>query len=133
MVLGEFDYEEMNQINPNFALGFFLFYQFFVFLIMVNIFLAILNDAYIAVKEAHDGMPKDDSPSLTLRQHAANLMAWLHQKRLDVRVERMRAEQRHQELKEKRARIALMQARAKTMRFLQGGNNATRPRPAPER
>ena len=69
MVLGEFDFQRLYMINPIFAYFFFLFYQFFVFLIMVNIFLAILNDAYIAITVEFEGEDVDEgAPALTISQ-----------------------------------------------------------------
>ena len=119
MILGEFDFEEMYEINPSFAYGFFMFYQFFIFLIMVNIFLAILNDAYIAVKEKHDAMPKGDGPPpLSFKQRARNAMAWFRQRTLDRRVEKLRKAQRLVSLREKRAQRQVMQKREKTMKSM---------------
>ena len=37
-------------------------YKIFIFLVMINIFLAILNDAYIAIKEKYADVEVDDGP-----------------------------------------------------------------------
>lgn len=45
ILLGEFDFEEMADVDYAWALIFFLFFVIFMFFIVLNIFLAILNDA----------------------------------------------------------------------------------------
>ena len=49
ILLGEFDYDEMRQVDEWWALIFFMFFVIFMFFIVLNIFLAILNDAYTVV------------------------------------------------------------------------------------
>ena len=50
IILGDFDYAEME--NAQRALGpvYFLSYIFFVFFVLLNMFLAIINDTYAEVK-----------------------------------------------------------------------------------
>ena len=50
ILLGEFDYDEMSQVSPIWALMFFVFFVIFMFFIVLNIFLAILNDAYTTTR-----------------------------------------------------------------------------------
>jgi len=52
---GEFDYEEMSSVSSLWALVFFLIYVLVMFFIVLNIFLAILNDAYTTTKEEVKG------------------------------------------------------------------------------
>lgn len=83
MVLGEFDFQRLYMINPFFAYFFFLFYQFFVFLIMVNIFLAILNDAYIAITVQFEGECDEDGPiPFTFSQRLHQVMHFAHEGRI---------------------------------------------------
>lgn len=49
ILLGEFDYVEMQEVHPLWAFVFFLGFVIFMFFIVLNIFLAILNDAYTVV------------------------------------------------------------------------------------
>ena len=91
--------------------------QIFVFFILVNIFLAILNDAYIAVTEKFAAEPKLESkPTPTIRQRWRNLRAWIRQRQLDQNIERLRREQRQRELRERRAARRKEEERAKTLR-----------------
>lgn len=51
VILGDFQYEELLEGDPVIGPTFFFFYIFFVFFILLNMFLAIINETYIAVKE----------------------------------------------------------------------------------
>jgi len=116
-VLGEFDFDKMLRVNYLFAYFFFLVYQIFVFLVMLNIFLAILNDAYIAVKFKYDAEELDDGPPpLTLRQQWQRLRAWWRQRKLDQRIEVLRKAQRQKELVERRAERRVAEARTRTLK-----------------
>ena len=82
----------------------------------VNIFLAILNDAYIAVKEQFDNEPRVEAkPMLTLRQRWANLRAWFQEQRLERNIERLRKEQRKRDLAERRVARKRNELRTKTL------------------
>ena len=50
-LLGDFDYEAMSEANSTMAPVLFYLYQLFVFFILLNMFLAIINDSYAEVKE----------------------------------------------------------------------------------
>ena len=118
-VLGEFDFERMLRVDPTFAYSFFLLYQMLVFLIMINIFLAILNDAYIAIKERFDAEEVEEGPPpLTIRQRIANLRAWIRQHKLDQRIENLRKQQRQRELGEKRAKRKVEEAKVRTLKAM---------------
>jgi len=122
MVLGEFDFVELLRINPIFAYVFFIFYQFFVFLIMVNVFLAILNDAYINIveefkqKDAREGQDLRERKSL--RKRIMEFKEWLRQHKLDKRIELLRRKQRKEELIAKRDARKIENARNKTLKQL---------------
>ena len=115
--LGQYDFDEMLLINDIFAYIFFIVYQVFVFLIMVNIFLAILNDAYIAIKEKFDAEEREPpQPSPTIRQRIRMAREWLRQRQLDRRIEDLRREQRRLDLAEKRKAVQTEKLRQKTLR-----------------
>ena len=50
ILLGEFDYAEMEEVSSIWAIIFFMFFVIFMFFIVLNIFLAILNDAYTTTR-----------------------------------------------------------------------------------
>ena len=49
--MGDFNYESMRQVDQIWTPFFFFFYIIFVFMILVNVFLAILNTSYTNVRE----------------------------------------------------------------------------------
>lgn len=51
IILGDFDFYALQQSHPVFGPIYFVTYVFVVFFILVNVFLAIINDSYINVKE----------------------------------------------------------------------------------
>lgn len=106
--------------TPRFtAIGFFIFYITWMFFILVNIFLAILNDAYIAIKERFDAEEVEEGPPpLTIRQRIANLRAWIRQHKLDQRIENLRKQQRQRELGEKRAKRKVEEAKVRTLKAM---------------
>lgn len=84
---------------------------------MVNIFLAILNDAYIAIKEKFDAEEREPPlPSPTIRQRIRMAREWLRQRQLDRRIEDLRREQRRLDLAEKRKAVQTEKLRQKTLR-----------------
>ena len=98
------------------ALFFFFLYQTIVFLVMLNIFLAILNDAYIAIKMKFDAEEIEEAEAVTLTQRLESFRQWLRQRKLDKRIEALRKEQRLVELAEKRAARKVEEARARTLK-----------------
>ena len=52
MMVGNFDYEAMRQVDMIWTPVYFFCYIIFVFMILVNVFLAILNTSYSSVREA---------------------------------------------------------------------------------
>ena len=58
VLLGEFDVEAMQQAAPLLGVGFFFIYIVVMFLIMMNIFLAILGEAYTVVRSENDEVLK---------------------------------------------------------------------------
>ena len=118
-VLGEFEFDTMIRIQPLFAYMYFLLYQIFVFLIMLNISLAILNDAYLDVKGKFDREAVDDGPPPpTLRERIRHLRTWWRQRKLDRRIEWLRKQQRQRELVDRRAQRKVEEQRAKTLKAM---------------
>ena len=108
-----------SDVNFIAAYVYFLFFQIFVFLILVNIFLAILNDAYIAIKEKYDAEEVEEGPPpLTIKQRITNAHAWFRQRKLDNRIEALRKAQRQKELAEKRAARRVAETRDKTLKAM---------------
>jgi len=102
-ILGEFDFDDMRRVQPFGSYVFFVIYQIFVFFILVNIFLAILNDAYIAVTEQFANEPQVEAkPALSFRQRFQNLRAWIRQQQLDANIEKLRKAQRRRDLAERK-------------------------------
>ena len=56
VLLGQFDVAGMRQASPLFGVPFFFVYIVVMFLIMMNIFLAILGEAYTVVRSENDEM-----------------------------------------------------------------------------
>jgi len=50
LILGDFDFQALQQANRVLGPAFFCLYIFFVFFILLNMFLAIINDTYADVK-----------------------------------------------------------------------------------
>ena len=86
---------------------------------MINIFLAILNDAYLAIKQQFDAEGVEETaPPLTIRQRIQKLRAWMRQRKLDQRIEELRKKQRQRELVERRAQRKVEEARLKTLKAM---------------
>ena len=68
VLLGEFDYDEMRDVDELWAIIFFVIYVLFMFFIILNIFLAILNDAYTVVHASAVWETLDKSKRLSLRE-----------------------------------------------------------------
>merc|ERR1711988_180058 len=48
-VLGDFDVDSLIQASPQYGMSFFMAFQLMMFFVMVNVFLAIINDSYAQV------------------------------------------------------------------------------------
>jgi len=125
-VLGEFDLDRMLRVDGLFGYAFFIFYQILIFLVMVNIFLAILNDAYLAIKAQYDAEGVEEGPPPpTFKERIATVRSWLRQRKLDKRIEFLRGQQRQKELVEKRNARKIEQDRERTLRLM-GVNTSTK-------
>jgi len=50
IILGDFDFQALQQANRVLGPAYFILYVFFVFFVLLNMFLAIINDTYSEVK-----------------------------------------------------------------------------------
>lgn len=102
ILLGEFDFARMERVDPTAAIIFFYSYVGWVFFVMLNIFLAILNDSYTAIVEQFDDEPEETSEWLSIAQRYHLLQSWWRQRGMDKRIELLRKERRGVELAERR-------------------------------
>ena len=51
IILGDFDFVELQMADGLFGPAFFILYIFFMFFIVMNLFLAIINENYLIVKD----------------------------------------------------------------------------------
>ena len=59
LILGDFNYDELEATNRVLAPIYFLTYVFFVFFVLLNMFIAIINDTYSEIKEELHGTKSD--------------------------------------------------------------------------
>ena len=119
MLLGEFNFDDIQRVAPTMAFIYFYFYQIFLFLVMVNVFLAILNDAYIAVMEMHADDDLSGGEKLSIRQRIERTRAWLHQRDNERRMQVLRKETRAKEMAERRKERVKEKEREKTIQEMQ--------------
>ncbi|KFP76048.1 Polycystic kidney disease 2-like 2 protein, partial [Apaloderma vittatum] len=60
IILGDFDFEAIEEANRILGPIYFITFVFFVFFILLNMFLAILNDSYSAVKAEFEATPSQE-------------------------------------------------------------------------
>uniref|UniRef100_A0A8C5KFV2 Polycystin-2-like protein 1 n=1 Tax=Jaculus jaculus TaxID=51337 RepID=A0A8C5KFV2_JACJA len=68
IILGDFDYNAINNANRILGPAYFVTYVFFVFFVLLNMFLAIINDTYSEVKEELAGQKDELQLSDLLKQ-----------------------------------------------------------------
>jgi hypothetical protein len=66
LMMGDFDFEELFKVNPFGAIFWFLSFNILVVLVLLNMFLAIIMDAYTGVKESSDASMNIVVQSLTM-------------------------------------------------------------------
>uniref|UniRef100_A0AAY4C6X6 EF-hand domain-containing protein n=1 Tax=Denticeps clupeoides TaxID=299321 RepID=A0AAY4C6X6_9TELE len=71
IILGDFDYNAIDQANRVLGPIYFFTYVFFVFFVLLNMFLAIINDTYTEVKEELASQKDDLQISQILKQSYA--------------------------------------------------------------
>lgn len=50
IILGDFDFASLERANSVFGPIYFIVYVFFVFFVLINMFIAIINETYVGVK-----------------------------------------------------------------------------------
>ena len=103
----QFDYDEMKEVNSTFAFIYFVVYVLFMFFIVLNIFIAILNDAYTVVHTNQQWQEDLKRKKLTLREKFEMSRAkWRERKKMayvkKLRKERLKEAKRKQKAFEKR-------------------------------
>ncbi|XP_044540211.1 polycystic kidney disease 2-like 1 protein, partial [Gracilinanus agilis] len=68
IILGDFDYNAIDKANRVLGPAYFVTYVFFVFFVLLNMFLAIINDTYSEVKEELAGQKDELQLSDLLKQ-----------------------------------------------------------------
>ena len=97
-------------------MAYFWLFQFFIFFIVVNIFLAILNDAYIAVQEVFADIEEEEIETVTLRERVRRMKAAFRQKQMERRIEQLRAVARKKEMVERREARRKEDAKLRTLK-----------------
>ena len=72
VLMGAFDVDEFEQGNPEFGIAYFMTYITVMFLILMNIFLAILGEAYSMVREE-----ADEKASKQVKTKSRSLKEWI--------------------------------------------------------
>ena len=116
--LGEFDFDGIARVNYGIALAYFWVFQFLIFFIIVNIFLAILNDAYIAVSEQYADIPEEEREHIPMSERIRRLKAAIRQRKMDQRIEKLRAVHRRREMTERRIERKREEDRTRVMKSM---------------
>ncbi|OQV25174.1 Polycystic kidney disease 2-like 1 protein [Hypsibius exemplaris] len=83
IILGDFDFDALYAANRLFGPLFFFMYIFFVFFVLLNMFLAIINDTYSAVKEDLANKRNDFEMSDYIMRGFKRLVRAFHIKRFE--------------------------------------------------
>ncbi|MBZ3874533.1 Polycystic kidney disease 2-like 1 protein [Sciurus carolinensis] len=81
IILGDFDYNAIDNANRILGPAYFVTYVFFVFFVLLNMFLAIINDTYSEVKEELAGQKNELQLSDLLKQGYNKTLLWLRLKK----------------------------------------------------
>ncbi|XP_027384975.1 polycystic kidney disease 2-like 1 protein [Bos indicus x Bos taurus] len=84
IILGDFDYNAIDNANRILGPVYFVTYVFFVFFVLLNMFLAIINDTYSEVKEELAGQKDELQLSDLLRQGYNKTLRRLHLRKEQV-------------------------------------------------
>ncbi|KAM7073885.1 polycystin-2-like protein 1 isoform 1-T1 [Molossus nigricans] len=84
IILGDFDYNAINNANRILGPAYFVTYVFFVFFVLLNMFLAIINDTYSEVKEELAGQKDELQISDLLKQGYNKTLLRLHLRKEQV-------------------------------------------------
>jgi len=102
ILLGEFDYAEMNAVSRIWAIIFFIIFVLFMFFVVLNIFLAILNDAYTVVHTQNIWEELEKRKPLSLREKFEVRRAMWRERRNIARINKLKREKVKQEKKRKK-------------------------------
>jgi hypothetical protein len=116
--LGEFDFDGIARVNYGIAIAYFWVFQFLIFFIIVNIFLAILNDAYIAVSEQYAGIEEAEREHIPISERIRRLKAAIRQRKMDQNIEKLRAVHRRREMVERRIERKREEDRVRVMKSM---------------
>ncbi|XP_036920059.1 polycystic kidney disease 2-like 1 protein isoform X1 [Sturnira hondurensis] len=84
IILGDFDYNAIDNANRILGPAYFVTYVFFVFFVLLNMFLAIINDTYSEVKEELAGQKDELQISDLLKQGYNKTLMRLHLRKEQV-------------------------------------------------
>jgi len=99
ILLGEFDYAEMNAVSRLWAIIFFIIFVLFMFFVVLNIFLAILNDAYTVVHTQNIWEELEKRKPLFLREKFEVRRAMWRERRNMARINKLKREKAKDEKK----------------------------------
>jgi len=102
ILLGEFDYAEMNAVSRLWAIVFFIIFVLFMFFVVLNIFLAILNDAYTVVHTNSTWEELEKRKPLSLRERFEVRRAMWRERRNIGRINKLKREKVKEEKKRKK-------------------------------
>lgn len=81
IILGDFNFQALQQANRVLGPAYFILYVFFVFFVLLNMFLAIINDTYSEVKSDMMNQPNEIDVGAFFKQRANTVMSKLHLKK----------------------------------------------------
>jgi polycystin 2 len=84
LVLGDFDFDAMEQANRVLGPIFFLTYVFFVFFVLLNMFIAIINDTYGEIKNEISSQKSDIELASFFKKGYNRVMDKLNMKRAHI-------------------------------------------------
>nr|KAG5714652.1 hypothetical protein BaRGS_000140 [Batillaria attramentaria] len=80
IILGDFDFQELQQANRVLGPIYFMLFVFFVFFVLINMFLAIINDTYSEVKSDMAAMEDQYEMADFFRMHFEKLLGKVSQR-----------------------------------------------------
>ncbi|PAA56728.1 hypothetical protein BOX15_Mlig009305g2 [Macrostomum lignano] len=81
IILGDFDFASLQNAHRVLGPIYFILYVFFVFFVLINMFLAIINDTYSEVKSNLANQPNDFEMTDYFKQRAGRVLDKLHLRR----------------------------------------------------
>lgn len=81
LILGDFDFQALQKANRVLGPAYFILYVFFVFFVLLNMFIAIINDTYAVVKAELAETKNEIEFSEFLKKRANNMMEKMNSKK----------------------------------------------------